>query len=147
VGDVFSLFAFILSLVAVLLAGAALRRVNSQIAQDVRLRAAQARHLNQAITRGKDHRDRMARRQTFSEADLAPPPHSTDPVTDGASNGGAAYQGSGYPSAKSIELARELDRKRQEARRLAQEQGLVSETAGDDDSSRFVPTSSTRRPA
>ena len=147
-GDVFSLFAFILSCVAVLLAAAALRRVNTQIAQDVLLRAQQARHLDKAISRTTEHRNRVARGQTFSEADLAPPPHSRDAVAEGVSNGGTTYQGSGYPSAKSIELAKELDRKRQEARKVAAEQGLSSDADVEEgDAARFVPTSSSRRRA
>ena len=137
-GEVFGLLAFIMSMVAVILAGTALRRVNASLAEDIRLRTAQARHLDRALRNTASHQDRKARQETFGPGDLATPPAKASGKAEDKA-GGETY--TAYPSAKSIALAKELDRKRQEARKLAgtPEPAPQETTGSGEDEPNFVP--------
>lgn len=136
-GDILSLLAFIMSIAAVVLAGAAFVRVEGRFAEENRLKAQKNHELRRIVARNADDRSAGRRTSRFSEADLAKSQPEPDPqVNQGADQD--IY--SNYPSQKSIDIAVELDKKRQEARRVALESGLVTADDKGDDGRTFAPS-------
>lgn len=140
-GDIFSLLAFIMSIAAVVLAGAAFLRVEGRFAEESRLKAQKNHELRRIVAQNADHRSSGRRASTFSDADLAksqlgPELGPKPPANQGANQD--VY--SGYPSQKSIDIAMELDKKRQEARRVALESGLITADDKGDDGRTFAPS-------
>ena len=135
-GNVLSLLAFLLSIVAVVLAGVAFFRVESRLAEENRLKARNIYELRRIAAKNAEGRRSGGARATFSDDDLIAP--AATPPEAAAAPDSAAYPG--YPSRKSIELAVELDKKRQEARRLAIEAGVSLPDEGGDDGRNFIPS-------
>ena len=121
-GNVLSLFAFLLSIAAIVLAGVAFFRVENRLAEENRLKARNIYELRRiAAKNAEDRRSGGGRRATFSDEDLVaePAPPEAAAVSDSA-----AYPG--YPSRKSIELAVEAG------------MGLPEDAA--DDGRNFIPS-------